>query len=125
MANKFIEQNKDLIKFSYDLFDRMILSGWVSYLQKENNFVYFMKNVCGLRIITPHSIKKHTLDFVAHIERFSGKEDIPIIPVEKKSDKSSIAEKYYNDEKKGIFCILKSLGIWQDLCQLFTQKGKE
>lgn len=124
MTNKFIEQNKDLIKFSYDLFDRMILSGWVCYLQKENNFVYFMKDVCGIKIITPNSIKKHTLDFVAHIEKLSEKEDIPLIAVEKKSDKSSIAEKYYDDEKKGIFCILKSQEYGRTYASYLPKKVK-
>ena len=65
MINTFIKQHQELVNFHYDIFDRIILSGWVCYLQKENNFVYFMKNVCGVKVITPYCLKKYTHDFIA------------------------------------------------------------
>jgi len=34
--------------------------------------------------------------------------NIPIIPVDKKTDKFNVALKYFESEKKGIFCIIKS-----------------
>ena len=108
MINTFIKQHKELVKFHYDLFDRIILSGWICYLQKENNFVHFMKNVCGVKVITPHSLKKVTNNFVSSIEKMSIRKNIPIISVDKKKDKSKVAKEYYKPDVKGIFCILKS-----------------
>jgi len=108
MINTFIEQNREHIKFHYDIFDRMILSGWVCYLQKENNFVHFMKNECGIKVISPDSLKKFTHNFVTNIEKMSEKRNIPLVSVDKRTDKFKIAQRYYEPEVKGIFCILKS-----------------
>lgn len=108
MSNIFIDQNRELIKFHYDFFDRMILSGWVCYLQKESNFVHFVKKECGVEVISPGNIKKFTKDMVDHIEQMSEKKGIPVIPVTRGEDKFKIAKKYYNSENMGIFCILKS-----------------
>ena len=108
MNNIFINQNKEHVKFHYDLFDRIILSGWICYLQKENNFVHFMKNICGVKVLSSYYLKKFTTDFVTSIEKMTETKNIPIIPVDKKIDKFKIASNYFKPENKGIFCILKS-----------------
>ena len=108
MINTFIKQHQELVKFHYDIFDRIILNGYICYLQKENNFVHFMKNVCGIKVISPYKLKKFTHDFVSTVEKMSIKKNIPVISVDKNVNKFNIAQKYYIPEKTGIFCILKS-----------------
>lgn len=94
----------------YSVLDRIVIRGYISALQRENSLVYFLKNICGVDVITPQSLKRFTEIFINVIQSFADKYNIPILTLAKGVRKHDYAQELYDtfEKDEGVFLILKS-----------------
>jgi hypothetical protein len=95
----------------YQIWDRIVIRGYMGSLQRENLLVYFLKEICGIATITPEVIKSFTQKFVAAAEKYASLNNIPVEIAPKGARKHEYAQPYFEKfgRSEGVFLILKSV----------------
>jgi len=56
MPSKFVECYAKYIDFCYEIFDRILLKGYIPLVQRENGMVYFLRDVRGMDCISKEAL---------------------------------------------------------------------
>jgi hypothetical protein len=59
-VERFLQLFARLVDFTYTIWDRIVLRGYYAALQRPENIVYFFREVCGVRCITPAVLAQRT-----------------------------------------------------------------
>ena len=76
--DRFLELFGHLVEFVYAVWDRIVLRGYYERLQRPENIVYFFRNVCGVRCITPGVLARRTESYRKWVEGYARRRRIPI-----------------------------------------------
>lgn len=95
----------------YQIWDRIVLRGYIGSLQRENVLVYFLQAICGITTITSEALKSFTQKFVASVEKYALDHNIPVEIAPKGERKHEYALQYAEKFgcSEGVFLILKSV----------------
>lgn len=127
--NKFTTDFSKHIDFSYSFFDRIIVRGYILGMFRPANVIALLRNL-GFSQHTNGVFKLFSDQLNAHIKKLALKLDVPILWREshggKEMEMQSYVEKhYFNPQKLGVICIIKSLEFmacyWNK--QVTTKKG--
>ncbi len=101
------------LQWFYHCFDRIVINGYVSFLTRENNVVYFFRVVRGHPVITKDLFRQRTDDYNRWVHSYAANRDIPIEWAEKGvRKKDSLAPRRQAARrfgKTGVYFILKSM----------------
>jgi hypothetical protein len=101
------------LQFSYHCFDRIVINGYLSCLSRENQLVYFFREVCGVAKITPEVLRQRTDDYQHWVESYAANRRIPIEWAEAKVRKEEYVrprlQRFLAQKKTGVYFILKSM----------------
>jgi len=103
---------KDLIKFSYCSFDRIVIRGHVPVLQGNDGggVVSWARSFDPDIILDKSWFDSFTSKFHINVKKFAQENNISIIQVNQSQDKNEIAIKYLPKDKDfiGVYCIIKA-----------------
>ena len=94
------------IDFCYEIFDRIILKGFIQSVQRENRMVYFLRDVRGLDCISKEALKGLTKGFIQWVEKYAREDQVPLITEKRGVNKLVFADRYDRGQE-GVVCILK------------------
>lgn len=66
------------LKFEYDCFDRIVLNGYLSFMTREQNVIYFFHDIGGIPRITDEALRQRTNVYQAWVESYARNHAIPI-----------------------------------------------
>jgi hypothetical protein len=78
---------KDHVTLDVECCDRLYLNGWVPQLQHPGQLVSFLVKHRGKPIPSPALLNQMTKDFVREVDAFVQREEIPVVPFERKQRK--------------------------------------
>lgn len=113
LENKFTSDFKDHIKFSYSIFDRIIVRGYIIGMFRPANVIVLLRNL-GFSKHSNGVFKLLSDQLNNHIKKLATKLDVPILWRENHGGKememqSYVEENYFDPNKLGVICIIKSL----------------
>jgi len=113
LDNEFTSDFKDHIKFSYSFFDRIIVRGYIIRMFSPANVIVLLRNL-GFSKHSNGVFKLLSNQLNNHIKKLATRLDVPILWRENHGGKemkmqSYVEEKYFNTNKIGVICIIKSL----------------
>ena len=129
LNNKFTDELKSHIDFSYSFFDRIIVRGYILGMFRPANVITLLRNL-GFSKHSNGVFKLFSDQLNSHIKKLALKFDVPILWRDSHGGKememqSYVEEHYYNPKKLGVICIIKSLEFmscyWNK--QITTKKG--
>jgi len=94
MPSTFMECYGKYIDFSYEIFDRILLKGYIPRVQRENGMVYFLKEFRGVKCISTEALKNLTKGFIQGVECYAEENQVPVVGVEGGKSKLEIAQSY-------------------------------
>ncbi|MBA7516572.1 hypothetical protein ES705_08620 [subsurface metagenome] len=124
MLSKFESYYAKYIDFSCELFDRIILKGYIPLVQRENGMVYFLRNVRGIQCISKEALKELTKGFIHRVEKYSQEQQVLLLTAERNDSKLSIAASY-DTGNEGVVCILKSKEYGRSFSSYEPKKAKD
>ena len=111
------EQTLNLIgpflQWFYHCFDRVVISGYLSFLTRENNVVYFFRQVCGYPGLSKEVFSQRTKDYRTWVERYAARKQIPIEWAE-----GGVRKKDYLAPKLASFRKSGRFGVYFILCSM-------
>lgn len=75
----FIKLFSAWIQFVYHCFDRVVITGYLDFLQNEKNVVYFFHDVLKVPVITKEVLRRRTNDYVQWVQAYARNRKIPLI----------------------------------------------
>jgi len=113
LENNFTSDFSKHIKFSYSFFDRIIVRGYILGMFRPANVITLLRNL-GFSKHTNGVFKLFSDQLNSHIKKLAFKLDVPILWRENHGGKememqSYVEEHYFNPNKLGVICIVKSL----------------
>jgi len=124
MPSKFVECYAKYIDFCYEIFDRILLKGYIPLVQRENGMVYFLRDVRGMDCISKEALKGLTKGFVQRVEKYALEEQVPLITTKRGVNKLALAERY-DKGQEGIVCIQKSKEYGRSFSSYESKKAKD
>lgn len=108
---RFLQLFARLVDFTYAIWDRIVLRGYYERLQRPENIVYFFRQVCGVRCITPTVLAERTERYRKWVEGYARRRRIPILPAPRGVRKDDFVASYYQRFRRdeGVVVILKSM----------------
>ena len=99
------------VEFSYTALDRIVLTGYIARLQREENLVHFFHEVAGNACIEPSVLSARTDRYRAWIRRYSEEQKIPVLAAPKGERKEDLVLPYYRrlHKQDGVACVLTSM----------------
>jgi hypothetical protein len=85
---------RDHVTLQVDCIDRLYLNGYVPTLQRSGNLWWFFKEHRRSLIFSPMLLKKMVDTFVASIDAFAARHDIPVVHFTKHQRKEEVARQY-------------------------------
>ena len=79
MPSTFVEWYNKYIDFCYEIFDRILLKGYISLVQRENGMVYFLREFRGMKCISKEALKDLTKGFIKRVEKYVEENSIPVV----------------------------------------------
>jgi len=101
------------LQWFYHCFDRMVISGYLSFLTRENNVVYFFREVCGYPGVSKEVFSQRTKDYRTWVERYAARNHIPIEWAE-----AGVRKKDYLAPKLASFRKSGRFGVYFILCSM-------
>ncbi|MGQ9723520.1 MAG: hypothetical protein ACUVXA_19620 [Candidatus Jordarchaeum sp.] len=71
MPSKFVQCYSRYIEFCYKFFNRILLKGYIPWIQRENGMVYFLKEIRGIKCIGTEALRNLTRGFIQRVERYA------------------------------------------------------
>ncbi len=101
--------------FTYHCFDRMLISGYLMGLQRCGQVVYWLREVLGLGQIDKAALSRRTEEYVAWVQAFARKQQIPLEWAEKGVRKEDYVRPWLQRMDRqgrcGVYFILKSMEV--------------
>lgn len=101
------------LQWFYHCFDRIVIRGYLSFLTREANVVYFFREVKGHPVLTKEILRKRTQDYQSWVESYAAKNRIPIQWAEKDVRKKDWLKPFRQAREKagqfGVYFILRSM----------------
>jgi len=91
----------------------MVISGYLSFLTRENNVVYFFREVCGYPGVSKEVFSQRTKDYRTWVERYAARNHIPIEWAE-----AGVRKKDYLAPKLASFRKSGRFGVYFILCSM-------
>jgi len=124
MPSKFVECYDKYIDFCYEIFDRILLKGYIPLVQRENGMVYFLREFRGMKCISTEALKNLTKGFIQRVEKYAEENSIPVVTVKRGESKLGIAERY-DTGGEGVVCIIKSKEYGSSFSSYEPKKAKD
>ena len=107
--DRFLQLFGRFVQFSYATWDRIVLRGYYERLQRPD-IVYFFRNVCGERCITPQVLAARTVGYRRWVENYAKRHAVPLITPPAGTRKEQFVDRFYQRYRKeeGVVVILKS-----------------
>ena len=109
----FLKLFGDRIQWVYRCFDRIVVNGYLSFLTRENNVVYFFREICCIPKITKEVLGARTQAYRNWVQSFATKRDIPIAWAPKGARKETIVAPFLKRmerrQKFGVYFIMQSM----------------
>ena len=101
------------IQFFYLCFDRVVINGYWSLWTRENNVVYFFREVCGVSQITQEVLRKRTNDYQKWVKGYAANHRItlewPPAGVRKEDWVRPTLERWRKRDQFGVYFIVQSM----------------
>jgi DNA-binding transcriptional ArsR family regulator len=110
-VERFLQLFARFVDFAYAIWDRIVLRGYYEALQRPENIVYFFREICGVRCITPKVLARRTEQYCRWVEGYAQRRDIPILSAPKGVRKEDFVARHYErfHRDEGVVVILKSM----------------
>ncbi len=99
--------------FTYHCFDRILISGYLMGLQRCGQVVYWLREVLGLEQIDKAALSQRTEQYVAWVQAFARKQQIPLEWAEKGVDKEAYVRGYLRRQERagrfGVYFIFQAM----------------
>ena len=100
------------LQWFYHCFDRIVINGHLLGLIRENQVVYFFRDVCGHAKLTKELLRQRTNDYHTWVEQFARNHNLPLHWAEKGVRKEELVasrqQRCLRQGKFGVYYILKS-----------------
>lgn len=99
------------VQFRYTAWDRLVLNGYLTRLQRPENIVHFFRAVVGVPCITPEVLMSRTAPYRAAVARAAQAQGIPLLAADKDVRNEAAVAPYYQrfSAAEGVVCILTSV----------------
>ncbi len=94
VARSVTEVLKDHVTFELEGIDRMYLNVYVPALQREGGVAWFLRSQVGARFASSVLLEPITRKFVARIEQFVEREQVPLVDFKKGQRKDDVTKEY-------------------------------
>lgn len=109
----FLKLFEPFLQWFYHCFDRIVINGYLSFLTRENNVVYFFRDVRGEAVLSKELLRQRTDDYQCWVENYATKNRIPIQWAEKDVRKKDWLAPSCRAQQKagrfGVYFILRSM----------------
>jgi len=79
----FLKLFEPYLQWFYHCFDRIVINGYLSVLTRENNVVYFFREICKKPKITKEVLLERTRKYQAWVAHYASNHHVPMIWAEK------------------------------------------
>jgi hypothetical protein len=109
----FLKLFEAFLQWFYHCFDRIVINGYLSFLTREANVVYFFHDVRGEPVLTKELLRQRTDDYQRWVENYAIKNRIPILwaeaGVRKKDWLAPSCRAQQKAGRFGVYFILRSM----------------
>ena len=107
--NSFVSHHRQAIRFGYSCFDRVILSGSITHLQRPGSVIWFLKNRRQAPNLTRAYFASIARDYQGWVEDFAHQQGLDILQPVPDTRREDYLEPYYQQlqGQPGIAAILK------------------
>lgn len=109
----FLKLFGPFLQWFYHCFDRIVISGYLSFLRREANVVYFFRTVGGHPVLTKELLGQRTRRYQAWVEAFAANHKIPIRWPEDHERKELTVEPFLRSRQRqnrcGVYYIFRSM----------------
>jgi len=74
----FLKLFQPYLQWFYHCFDRIVIHGHLLGLMRENQVVYFFRDVCGHPKITKELVRQRSQDYKTWVEHFARNHQVPL-----------------------------------------------
>jgi len=67
----FLKLFEPFLQWFYRYFDRIVINGYLSFLTREGNVVYFFREVRGEPVLTKELLRQRTDDYQCWVENYA------------------------------------------------------
>jgi hypothetical protein len=100
------------LQWFYHCFDRIVINGHLLGLMRENQIVYFFRQVCGQPKLTKELLRQRSQDYQTWVEQFARNHKVPLVWAEKGVRKEDLVasrqSRCLHVGRFGVYYILKS-----------------
>jgi len=108
----FLKLFEPFRQWFYHCFDRIVINGYLSFLTREGNGVYFFREVRGEPVLTKELLRQRTDPYQRWVENYARKNRIPILwaetDVRKKEGLAPSCQARQKAGRLGVYFILRS-----------------
>lgn len=109
----FLKLFGPFLQWFYHCFDRIVINGYLSFLTREGNVVYFFREVRGEPVMTKELLRQRTDQYQCWVENYALKNRIPILwaepGVRKKDWLAPSCKAQQKAGRFGVYFILRSM----------------
>ena len=108
----FVKRFEPYLQWFYHCFDRIVINGHLLGLMRENQIVYFFRDVCGHPKLTKELLRQRTQDYQSWVERFARNHKVPLVWAQKHVRKEDLVASRQQQRLRqgsfGVYFIIKS-----------------
>jgi hypothetical protein len=109
----FLKLFEPYLQWFYHCFDRIVINGYLSFLTRENNVVYFLREVCQMPKITKEVLAERTRDYQTWVQQYARNHNLPLLWPEKGVRKEDLVrprqQRMIRENRFGVYYILQSM----------------
>jgi hypothetical protein len=109
----FLKLFEPYLQWFYHCFDRIVINGYLSFLTRENNVAYFLREVCQKPKITKEVLVERTRDYQAWVQQYARNHNLPLLWPEKGVRKEDLVrprqQRMIRENRFGVYYILQSM----------------
>jgi hypothetical protein len=110
---RFLKLFEPYLQWFYHGFDRIVINGYLSFLTRENNVVYFFREVCQKPKITKEVLAERTGHYQAWVGQFARNHNVPLLWADKGVRKEDLVrprqQRMIRENRFGVYYILQSM----------------
>jgi len=110
---RFLKLFEPYLQWFYHCFDRIVINGYLSFLTRENNVVYFFREVCQKPKITKEVLAERTRQYQAWVAHYARNHQVPLLWPDKGVRKEDLVrsrqQRMVREKRFGLYYILQSM----------------
>ena len=110
---RFLKLFEPYLQWFYHCFDRIVVNGYLSFLTRENNVVYFFREVCQKPKITKEVLAERTRQYQAWVAHYARNHQVPLLWPDKGVRKEDLVrsrqQRMVREKRFGLYYILQSM----------------